>query len=76
MIRRQALASKNMPRSIKLVLDSAVKIVNLIKARRLNSRLFTVLCNEMGNTHKSLLLHTKVRWLSREKVLKLKSEVL
>ncbi|KAL4104409.1 hypothetical protein QTP88_019710 [Uroleucon formosanum] len=80
MIHRQALASKNMPKSLKLVLDSAVKIVNLIKARPLNSRLFTVLCNEMGSTHKSLLLHTEVRWLSRGKVLtrlfELRSEIL
>ncbi|KAL4083682.1 hypothetical protein QTP88_028998 [Uroleucon formosanum] len=79
-IHRQALASKNMPKSLKLVLDSAVKIVNLIKARPLNSRLFTVLCNEMGSTHKSLLLHTEVRWLSRGKVLtrlfELRSEIL
>ncbi|CAI6372378.1 unnamed protein product [Macrosiphum euphorbiae] len=80
LIHRQALASKNMPKSLKLVLDSAVKIVNLIKARPLNSRLFTVLCNEMGSTHKSLLLHTEVRWLSRGKVLtrlfELRSEIL
>ncbi|KAL4082946.1 hypothetical protein QTP88_029444 [Uroleucon formosanum] len=80
MIHRQALASKNMPKSLKLVLDSAVKIVNLIKARPLNSRLFTVLCNEMGSTHKSLLLHIEVRWLSRGKVLtrlfELRSEIL
>ncbi|KAL4153303.1 hypothetical protein QTP88_001154 [Uroleucon formosanum] len=79
-IHRQALASKNMPKSLKLVLDSAVKIVNLIKARPHNSRLFTVLCNEMGSTHKSLLLHTEVRWLSRGKVLtrlfELRSEIL
>ncbi|XP_050520589.1 SCAN domain-containing protein 3-like [Daktulosphaira vitifoliae] len=61
MTHRQALASNNMSRSLKLVLDSAVKIVNLIKARPLNSRLFTVLCNEMNITHKSLLLHTEVR---------------
>jgi len=61
MIHRQALASKNMPRSLKLVLDSAVKDVNLIKARLLNSKLFSVLCNEMGSTHNSLLLFTEVR---------------
>ena len=38
MIHRQALTSKNMPRKLKLVFDSAVKVVNLIKSRPLNSR--------------------------------------
>ena len=45
-----------------------MKIVNFIKSRALNSRLFTVLCEEMGSIHTHLLLHTAVRWLSRGKV--------
>ena len=44
------------------ILDEAVKIVNLIKSRALNTHLFSILCNEM-------LLHAEVRWLSRGKVL-------
>ena len=51
------------------VLNDAVKLVNFIKARPLNSRLFTLLCNEIGSEHKALLLHTEVCWLSRSKVL-------
>ncbi|KAI7804398.1 putative zinc finger BED domain-containing protein 5-like [Triplophysa rosa] len=51
------------------VLQDAVKIVNFIKARPLNSRLFSALCNEMGSDHVILLLHTDVRWLSRGNVL-------
>lgn len=70
MIHWQTLASKNMPRSLKSVLESAVKVVNLIKIRHLNSRLFTVLFNEMCSTHNSFLLHTEIRWLLRGKVLK------
>ena len=54
---------------LKCVLDSAVKIVNYIKSRPLQTRLFTILCDEMGSEHKTLLLHSEVRWLSRGKVL-------
>lgn len=58
-----------MPSKMKIVLDEAVKIVNFIKARPLNSRLFSALCNEMGSDHEHLLLHSEIRWLSRGKVL-------
>ena len=50
------------------ILDAAIKIVNFIKSRPLQTRLFTTLCNEMGSHHKSLL-HSEMRWLSRGKVL-------
>ena len=57
--------------SFKDVLDNAIKVVNLIKTRALNSHMFkfTIMCNDMGAEHDKLLLHTKVRWLSRGKVL-------
>ena len=78
-IHRTALATKAMPTSLKTVLDESVKVVNFIKVRALNSRLFSIMCNEMGSDHKKLLLHTEVRWLSRGKVLtrlfELRSEV-
>ncbi len=64
-IHRQALAAKKMPNDLRSVLDEAVKIVNLIKARPLNARLLHILCDELGAHYKQLLLHTEVRWLSR-----------
>ena len=51
------------------VLDTAVKLVNFIKTTLLKSRLFEILCKEMGADHKNLLLHTEVRWLSRRRLL-------
>lgn len=68
-IHREALAVKKVPEELKSVLDSAVKGVNFIKAQPMHSRLFHVLCDEMGSGHVQLLLHTEVRWLSRGKVL-------
>ncbi|MBN3325211.1 ZMYM6 protein, partial [Atractosteus spatula] len=40
-------------------ISSAVKVVNSIKARPINSHMFSVLCNEMGSEHVQLLLHTE-----------------
>ena len=68
-IYRETLAAKTLQSSFKDVLDNAIKVVNLIKARASNSCMFTIMCNDMGAEHDKLLLHTKVQWLSREKVL-------
>lgn len=79
-IHREASASKNMPENLNTVLTDAVKVINFIMARALNSRLFTLLCEDIGSKFKTLLLHTEVRWLSRGKILnrifELRSEVL
>jgi hypothetical protein len=54
---------------IKTLRDEAVKTVSFIKARPLNSQLFSALCKEMGSDHEHLLLHSEIRWLSQGKVL-------
>uniref|UniRef100_A0A671W2C9 DUF4371 domain-containing protein n=1 Tax=Sparus aurata TaxID=8175 RepID=A0A671W2C9_SPAAU len=69
MVHREALAAKNMPVLFDSVLKQSVIIINVIKSRPLNSRLFGLLCQEMGSGYEQLLLHTEVRWLSRGRVL-------
>ncbi|GBM03956.1 Zinc finger BED domain-containing protein 5 [Araneus ventricosus] len=68
-LHREALAVKGFDKCRRKTLDDAVKIVNCIKARPKTSRLFGVLCDEMDSENKQLLLHCKVRWLLRGKVL-------
>lgn len=47
------------------VMEECVKAINEIKAKGKNSRIFTRLCEEMGETNRTLLYHCDVRWLSR-----------
>ena len=57
-IHQEALAAKGMPDSLKDVLDTTVKMVNFVKARPLNSCVFSALCNDIGRDHVTLLQHT------------------
>nr|XP_039252531.1 zinc finger MYM-type protein 6-like [Styela clava] len=59
-IHREHLASKKPSPELKNVMNNAVKIVNAIKTRPLNS---------MDSQHQHLLFHAEVRWLSRGRVL-------
>ena len=68
-LHREGLVVKTVPDDFKKVLDTSVKMVNFVKSRPLNSRLLQLPCKQMSAEHKSLLLHTEVRWLSCGKVL-------
>uniref|UniRef100_A0A3B4V8C9 HAT C-terminal dimerisation domain-containing protein n=1 Tax=Seriola dumerili TaxID=41447 RepID=A0A3B4V8C9_SERDU len=68
-IHREALAGRCLEPELRDVLQTSVKMVNFIKSRPLQSRLFATLCHEMGSDHEALLFHTEVRWLSHGKVL-------
>uniref|UniRef100_A0A0L8G9Z5 DUF4371 domain-containing protein n=1 Tax=Octopus bimaculoides TaxID=37653 RepID=A0A0L8G9Z5_OCTBM len=59
-LHRAALVSKYISDNFENVLNTSVKIVNFIKSKPLQSRLFEKLCEEMGSDHKSLLLHTNM----------------
>ncbi|CAH1965958.1 unnamed protein product [Acanthoscelides obtectus] len=54
------LTSKTLPQKLRQTLDSAIRIVNYIKSSALNSRLFTLLCEDLDSDHKVLLFHTDV----------------
>ena len=68
-VHRQALAAKKLSPELHEILQTSVKIINQIKAKALNSRLFKKLCEENDEDHTTLLLHTEVRWLSRGRTL-------
>ena len=74
-LHRYALAAKTLPASLKDVLSICVKIVNFIRSRAVNHRIFKALCQELGSDNEVLLYHSEVRWLSRGEVLKRMQEL-
>ena len=62
LLHRQAPAFKTLPTCLKDTLNSCVKIVNYIRGRALNHRLFLSLCQDVyQNDNHVLLYHTEVR---------------
>jgi hypothetical protein len=68
-LHRETLISKPVVPEMQIVLDERIKMVNCIKRRSLQSRLFAALCSAMEAVHTQLLLRTEVMWLSRGRVL-------
>ena len=69
LLHRENLATKEIQENLAIVFKEVVSVVNYIKSRPLNTRLFRALCDEMGAKLSGLLFHSTVRWLSRGKVL-------
>ena len=67
-LHREDLMSRTLGKDIREALDQVVHMVNFIKTRPVKSRVFEQICTNMYS-HRRLLLHTDVRWLSRGKVL-------
>ena len=67
MIHREALASNEMSPALNIILSTVVTVLNCIKMRPLKSRIFSVLCKDMGAVHLSLLFYCLARWLSHGK---------
>jgi hypothetical protein len=66
-IHQQAVCTKVI--DFQHVMSVVEKIVNSIRARPLQHRLFKHLLDEIDAHYGDLILHTEVRWLSRGKVL-------
>jgi len=43
-------------------MEECVKAINEIKAKAKKSRMFTTLCEEMGESSRTILYHCDVRW--------------
>ncbi|XP_069460653.1 general transcription factor II-I repeat domain-containing protein 2-like [Ambystoma mexicanum] len=69
-LHQEALCAQTFPPECTKVMDVVIQIVNKIMAKGLNHRQFRLLLDEVESTYSDLLLHNKVRWLSRGEVLK------
>ena len=66
-IHQQALCAKVI--GFEHVMTPVVKIINSIRSKAKQHRIFKVLLQEMSAEYGDLLLHTEIRWLSRGRVL-------
>uniref|UniRef100_A0A6P7G1J0 General transcription factor II-I repeat domain-containing protein 2B-like n=1 Tax=Diabrotica virgifera virgifera TaxID=50390 RepID=A0A6P7G1J0_DIAVI len=64
------LCAQTVPAEIVGIINLTIKIVNRILSKALYHRQFKEFLNEIEAQYSDLLLHNKVRWLSKGKVLK------
>ena len=74
LLHQQSLCAKHV--AVEDGMTTVVKIVNYIRAQPVHRREFRVLLHEYSNEYGDLLLHSRIRWLSRGYVLKRFSECL
>ena len=69
MLHRENLAFRELSATLHGVIKNVTEIVNFVKARAPNSRLFQELRSSCGVSHQQLLFHSESRKLSRCKFL-------
>ncbi|XP_045714387.1 zinc finger MYM-type protein 6 isoform X3 [Phyllostomus hastatus] len=68
-IHREYLAAEMLSPCLHEILLQSAQILSFIKTNALNSRMLTILCEEMESEHVNLPLPAEVRWISRGRVL-------
>ncbi|GBM36958.1 General transcription factor II-I repeat domain-containing protein 2A [Araneus ventricosus] len=68
-IHKEALCAQTFPAEIVEVMNFVIKIINRTLAKALHHRQFKDFLEEIDNQFSDLLLHNKVRWLSRGNIL-------
>ncbi|XP_010975858.2 zinc finger MYM-type protein 6 isoform X1 [Camelus dromedarius] len=68
-IHREHLAAEKLSPCLHEILLQSAQILSFIKSNALNSRMLTILCEEMGSEHVNLPLRAEVRWISRGRIL-------
>ena len=69
-LHQEALCAQTFPPECIEVMNLVIQIVNKIVSKGLNHRQFYAFLEEVNSTYSDLLLHNKIRWLSRGEVLK------
>ena len=69
-LHQEALCAQTFPSECMAVMNLVIEMVNKLIAKALNHRQFRALLDEVDCEYSDLLLHNKVRWLSRVEVLR------